>query len=136
MDMVIKKVLVVEDDSTSFRVTQFIFDEQAIPGLHFCIERAETLALAVERVKRGDIAVIILDLKLPDSHGMATFDTMKEAAGNIPIVILTAAADDSEAVTYVNRGARRYITKGSVCNRALVRIVRVVTDIATDVVKV
>jgi diguanylate cyclase (GGDEF)-like protein/PAS domain S-box-containing protein len=57
------------------------------------------------------IAAVLVDLNLPDSSGIATFDRLLQAAPQIPILILTAAQDKDIAKLAVQRGAHEYLLK-------------------------
>src|SRR6185437_11738584 len=57
----------------------------------------------------GALAAVLLDLSLPDSEGIQTFDRIFRAAPHIPILILCAAADEGIAKTAVQRGAQDYL---------------------------
>jgi diguanylate cyclase (GGDEF)-like protein/PAS domain S-box-containing protein len=57
------------------------------------------------------IAAILVDLFLPDSTGIETFDRLFQAAPQIPILILTAAEDEDIAKLAVQRGAHEYLLK-------------------------
>jgi diguanylate cyclase (GGDEF)-like protein/PAS domain S-box-containing protein len=56
-------------------------------------------------------AAILVDLFLPDSTGIETFDRLFQAAPQIPILILTAAQDEDIAKLAVQRGAHEYLLK-------------------------
>jgi diguanylate cyclase (GGDEF)-like protein/PAS domain S-box-containing protein len=58
------------------------------------------------------IAAILVDLSLPDSGGMETFNRLFLAAPHIPILILAVAEDEDIAKLAVQRGAREYLLKG------------------------
>jgi diguanylate cyclase (GGDEF)-like protein/PAS domain S-box-containing protein len=55
------------------------------------------------------IGAVLLDLFLPDSAGMETFDRLFHAAPQIPILILTAVQDEDTAKLAVQRGAQEYL---------------------------
>jgi diguanylate cyclase (GGDEF)-like protein/PAS domain S-box-containing protein len=57
-------------------------------------------------------AAVLVDLSLPDSSGIETFDRLFLAAPQIPILILAAAQDESIAKLAVQRGAQEYLLKG------------------------
>ena len=57
----------------------------------------------------GHVAAVLVDLFLPDSTGIETFDRLFRAAPQIPILILTAAQDEDIAKTAVQRGAQEYL---------------------------
>jgi diguanylate cyclase (GGDEF)-like protein/PAS domain S-box-containing protein len=58
------------------------------------------------------VAAILVDLFLPDTSGIETFDLLFQAAPQIPILILTASRDEPIAKLAVQRGAQEYLLKG------------------------
>src|SRR5450631_4457944 len=68
--------------------------------------------LAQEGNQRGNrIAAILVDLFLPDSHGIETFDKIFHVAPQIPILVLTSLQDEDIAKSAVQRGAQDYLLK-------------------------
>ncbi|HEY5864336.1 MAG TPA: response regulator, partial [Candidatus Tectomicrobia bacterium] len=57
------------------------------------------------------IAVVVVDLCLPDSHGIETFDRLFRAAPQIPILILSATHEEAIAKLAVQHGAQDYLPK-------------------------
>lgn len=110
-------VLLVEDDAmwvTLFRRTL----AKASVG-RFEVDAVDRMSTAVQRIERGDIDVIVLDLALPDSFGVGTLKTMRQAAPTIPIVVLTGQDDDRVGLQALNEGAHDYLVKGE--DRAMAR---------------
>ena len=66
----------------------------------------ELLSAAIERCAEDRFDVILLDLSLPDSHGLETFFAMHAHAGDVPIVVLSGHDDEPSAVKAVQAGAR------------------------------
>ena len=56
---------------------------------------------------------VLLDLGLPDSSGLETFGRLQQAAGDTPIVVLTASDDDGLAFAAVHAGAQDYLVKSA-----------------------
>ena len=63
--------------------------------------------------------LILLDLGLPDSSGMDTFNIMKYNAPDIPIIVLTGLDENIFAVSAVGRGAKEYLVKGEIDSKVL-----------------
>jgi CheY-like chemotaxis protein len=63
-----------------------------------------------------EIAAILLDLYLRDSHGIETFNQLFRAARPIPILVLTAAHDEHVARAAVQLGAQDYLLKSVFTN--------------------
>lgn len=65
--------------------------------------------------------VILLDLTLPDSTGLASLDTLLQHAPKLPIVVLTNTNDNELAVEAVRHGAQDYLFKRQINQEVLVR---------------
>jgi signal transduction histidine kinase/CheY-like chemotaxis protein len=85
------------------------------------IERVDRLSKGIERLSEGNIDAVLLDLGLPDSQGLGTFEKIHAAVQKVPIIILTAYKDDTLALEAVRRGAQDYLIKGKIDGSALVR---------------
>ena len=116
------QILVVEDNPAD---VDFIHEmlPQAGP-LNFQIEAVERLSEALTRLERKDIDLVLLDLGLPDSHGLTTFHRLRQAATDVPVIVLTSTDDEELAVTAVQDGAQDYLVKGQVSRKSLARTVR------------
>jgi diguanylate cyclase (GGDEF)-like protein/PAS domain S-box-containing protein len=72
--------------------------------------------LAKTRAQQGlepiRIEAVVVDLCLPDSSGIETFDRLFQAAPQVPILILTTTRDEDIAKLAVQRGAQEYLLKG------------------------
>jgi CheY-like chemotaxis protein len=73
---------------------------------------------------RGGIDLILLDLSLPDAHGLATVERTLAAAPRVPILVLTGLEDEVVGAAAVHAGAQDYLVKGRVDGAALVRAMR------------
>jgi diguanylate cyclase (GGDEF)-like protein/PAS domain S-box-containing protein len=56
-----------------------------------------------------EIAAVVVDLFLPDSQGIETFDTLLRAAPHVPILVLSHLHDEDVAKLAVQRGAQDYL---------------------------
>jgi diguanylate cyclase (GGDEF)-like protein/PAS domain S-box-containing protein len=77
----------------------------------FQVEWITRLALAIERLRRGGIGVVILDLTLPDSDGIETLETILDVAPGMPVLILSGAESEEMAREAVRCGAQDYLIK-------------------------
>lgn len=80
-------------------------------GDAFEIECVSTLAAALERIDKGRIAALLLDLEMPDACGESIFEKLISVSPDIPILILCASASETIAKQYLERGAHDYILK-------------------------
>jgi diguanylate cyclase (GGDEF)-like protein/PAS domain S-box-containing protein len=78
-----------------------------------CSEGLERLARERKQEKQGTdgIGAVLVDLFLPDSQGIETFDRLFRSAPQIPILVLSAAQDEEVAKLAVQHGAQDYLLK-------------------------
>lgn len=104
------RVLIVTadaDDSSGLREMLV----EAVDG-PFSSERVRSLAAALARLQESGIDAVLLDLALPDSQGIATFERVFAAVPQIPILTLCMPEDESLALQTLQRGAQGYLLKG------------------------
>jgi diguanylate cyclase (GGDEF)-like protein/PAS domain S-box-containing protein len=82
----------------------------------FNIEWVTRLSAGLKRLRTPGIDAIVVDLSLPDSNGVATFDLLFAAAPHTPIMTLSEAEDETLAIAAVQRGAQGYLSKGFFIN--------------------
>ncbi|MBD2311718.1 response regulator [Desertifilum sp. FACHB-1129] len=68
--------------------------------------------------------IILLDLTLPDSTGLASLDLLIDRVPSLPIVVLTNTNDDELAVEAVRHGAQDYLVKRHLNQEILARSLR------------
>ena len=102
-----RKILLVDDDEA----LRAALAEQL--GLHeeFVCVQAGTAAQGLELARRDSFEALILDVGLPDMDGRELCKLMRRHGVRAPIVMLTAADSDSDAVLGLDSGANDYITK-------------------------
>jgi signal transduction histidine kinase len=88
------------------------------------LEWAQRLAAGLERLARGGIDAVLLDLSLPDSHGLDTFRRVQAQAPRLPVVVLSGLSDEAVALQAVQEGAQDYLVKGQADSRLLGRALR------------
>ena len=102
-------LLLVEDSSSDAElVVEMLADQQAS---QYNILRATTISDALHQLQNAQVDIILLDLRLPDSHGTRSVKTIRAAAGNIPIVVLTGINDEDLALVCIDAGAQDYLPK-------------------------
>jgi DNA-binding response OmpR family regulator len=115
-------ILYIEDNSADVvLVREMLADE---PNLTCVLENAPRLAAGLERLARGGIDLTLLDLSLPDSHGLETFLTLKNKASGVPVIVMTGMDDEALAVKAVQAGAQDYLVKRHLNTNLLVRAIR------------
>jgi sigma-B regulation protein RsbU (phosphoserine phosphatase) len=116
------KVLLIEDNPLDARLIQIMVAE-AGAGM-FQVDRVDRVSSGVQRLAHGDIELVLLDLSLPDSHGLTTFENVHTAFPKIPIIVMSGLDDQGVAVHAVHQGAQDFLVKGQVNGALLVRAMR------------
>ena len=93
-------------------------------GVSFELEHAATLAQGLERLAKGGIDLVLLDLSLPDSPMADTFKRAHAAAPQVPIIVMSGLDDEKIAIQTVQEGAQDYLVKSYVDTRLLVHAMR------------
>jgi PAS domain S-box-containing protein len=113
------QVLLIEDNPGDARLIREMLAEAETSDIG--IEFAESLSAGLDILTRGGLDVVLLDLGLPDSQGLATLTRLYSRVPDIPIVVLTGHGDEAIAIEAVKQGAQDYLVKGEVDEKLLVR---------------
>ncbi len=117
------KVLLVESDREYLgELRRRLADVRSGRGIE--IEWAGELSQALARLAQGGIDAVLLDLELPDSRGIVTFERAYAFAPDVPIVVLTNVTDEEVGMSTVQGGAQDYLVKEEVGASVLARAVR------------
>jgi DNA-binding response OmpR family regulator len=100
------RVLVVDDDAM---VAEVVATYLVRAG--FDIERAADGTTALEKAAARPPDLVVLDLTLPDLDGLEVCRRLRQARGDLPVVILTARGDEDDRVLGLQTGADDYVTK-------------------------
>jgi DNA-binding NtrC family response regulator len=90
----------------------------------FTVECATLLSEGLKRLSRDGITAVMLDLRLPDSQGFATFEQIRQAAPDVPLLIINSASDQDLARQTVRHGAQDYLQKDRIDRESLPRALR------------
>ncbi|HEX2674368.1 MAG TPA: diguanylate cyclase, partial [Polyangiaceae bacterium] len=115
-------VLLLEDNDFDALMLERAVDLVA-PG-EFRVVRARTLAEARKFMLSRAYGVVLADLGLPDSGGLATLTGLLGISPDTPIVVITGADDRSLATQAVRAGAQDYLMKGCYEPEAVLRSMR------------
>jgi sigma-B regulation protein RsbU (phosphoserine phosphatase) len=116
------RLLMVEDNPGDARLLQEELKEVA--SARFEVRHVMRLAEAVEAVSEPGVDVVLLDLSLPDGHGLSNIERMLQASPTLPLVVLTGTDDEQLAMKAVHAGAQDYLVKGQTTGPLLVRALR------------
>ncbi|HEX8823597.1 MAG TPA: ATP-binding protein [Archangium sp.] len=116
------RLLLVEDNLGDARLLQEELRE--VTSVRFEVRHVTRLAEAVTEVAESGLDVVLLDLSLPDGHGLSNIERMVQAAPALPLVVLTGTDDEQLAMKAVHTGAQDYLVKGQATGPLLVRALR------------
>ncbi len=104
------KVLLVEDNLGDARLVQEMLREANNDV--FILTHVERLNDALQHLADVKYDVVLVDLTLPDAHGLCTVNHLQTARPELPIVVLTGVNDQNIALQAVQTGAQDYLIKG------------------------
>jgi diguanylate cyclase (GGDEF)-like protein len=113
------RVLLIEDNPGDARLLKEMLAEE--PSAPFDLLCADRLSRAIELLSDEKIELLLLDLSLPDSHGLETFTKVYAHSPKVPIIVLTGNDDSALALSAVKAGAQDYLVKGRLERELLVR---------------
>lgn len=116
------QVLLVEDNPGDARLIMELLKDAGI-GLVDMVHE-ERLSDGLQRLKEKVYDVLLLDLMLPESHGLDTYVRAQQDAPDMPIVLLTGIDDEEFALEAVRYGAQDYLVKGQIDSNLLIRALR------------
>jgi two-component system alkaline phosphatase synthesis response regulator PhoP len=103
-----RSIIIVEDDEDIADSIRYNLEREG-----FRVRVATTGEDALNRILEGPPSLILLDLNLPHMSGFELCRRLKaeSTTAQVPILMLTARADESDKVLGLNLGADDYITK-------------------------
>lgn len=100
-------ILVVDDDTALCELMQEVLSEHVFDVL-VCHAGQQALALAAQR---PDIALVLLDMMLPDVNGLLVLQQLQKQRPDLPVVMLTGMGSEADVVVGLEMGADDYIAK-------------------------
>jgi two-component system chemotaxis response regulator CheY len=108
-EVLMKSVLVVDDSATMRRMV--VASLRSLPETQY--QDASSGLEAIEKLAVGPTDLIVLDLNMPDMHGLEVVAFVRKHATfkDIPIIVLTTRGDDESRAAALAAGATQYMTK-------------------------
>jgi len=116
------KVLLVDSDEGLHRDLQVVAEEASVGALE--IDWVGDLEQALSRMTRGDLDAVLLSLAFPHIEGLDALHRACASAPDVPIIVISAGADEEAAVAAVQSGAQDFLVKGQFDAPLLIRSVR------------
>jgi len=121
-NLTVCRVLLVEDDPGDANLVRQML--RVSGETRFSVTWVVTLTEAGQRLRAETFEVVLLDLSLPDSTGLATVQACRQVNSVLPIIVLTGHDDVGFALQAIEAGAQDYLVKGSFDEDALIRAIR------------
>jgi signal transduction histidine kinase len=118
------RALLIEDNPGDARLIRELLRESAAGRSLVHLECVDRLSAGLQRLAVGDLDLVLLDLTLPDSSGLATFEALHSATPSVPVVVISGLNDEGVAVRAVHEGAQDYLVKGQVDGASILRSMR------------
>ena len=115
-------VLLIEDNEDDAYLIRELLTVRTATDIE--LEWVDRLESGLTRLVEIKTDVVLLDLSLPDSHGLETLDKIQAQAADVPIIVLTGLDDEGMAVQAVRKGAQDYLIKGRSDGYGLVRAIQ------------
>jgi len=119
MSKTIPKLLLIEKEPACSRLLA--------PGA-FELTLVETFAAGLEKINAHAYDLILLELTLPDNHGLNAFSQAHAATPQTPMVVLAEAAEEEIAARTLSLGAQDYLLKSELTAPSLAKVIRKTMD--------
>jgi DNA-binding NtrC family response regulator len=101
-----RRILVIDDNKSTLRVIKAILEQE-----DYEVFTAFTDEAALAALKKEDVQLCLLDLKMPGMGGIELFRKMKQVDDNVTVIIMTAYGTVESAVTAMKLGIENYLQK-------------------------
>ena len=118
----VRRLLLIDDDPAHagiFKEALLNADDGPFEG-----EWIRTLAEGVERLAKKNIWAVFVNLYLPDSEGLNTFDKLQQAAPSIPTLVVAGIWGQAVAKEALRRGAKDYLLEDHIDSYSFDRAIR------------
>ena len=112
-----KTILIVEDEKNIVDILRFNLQREGYRTVE-----AYDGADGLEKARKENPDLILLDVMLPKMIGFDVCRTLREEGNNVPVIILTAREEEADKVLGLELGADDYITKPFAMRELLARV--------------
>jgi len=121
------EIWVIDDD----RSIRWVL-EKALSQAQLLAHTFETADKALARLKRDKPAVIITDIRMPGTDGLAFLEQVQATYPQMPVIVMTAYADLDRAVAAFQGGAFEYLPKPFDVDEAVAIVRRALAKVLED----
>ncbi len=113
-----KKILIVDDDTD---ISRLVADALEDDGFETVVENSARSALGYINTNKNDIALIILDVMMPEMSGLEICRRIRDDVA-CPIIIVSAKSKTVDKVLGLEMGADDYIAKPFIVDELVARV--------------
>jgi cyclic di-GMP phosphodiesterase len=100
------RILVVDDEIS---IREVLAD--GLESFGFDVFQAGSASDAFDRVKRGDVDLVLSDIEMPKENGLALLRRIKDHDPDVDVIMVTGVVDFETAVGTIRQGASDYVSK-------------------------
>jgi DNA-binding response OmpR family regulator len=115
-------VLLIEDNEEAMLLVRYALQEYG--NGTYRLEWADGLTAGLHRLSKGDVDLILLDLGLPESSGAASYASIRKAAPDLPILVLTGDTREQTEFAVTSEGVEDYLVKEDISGALLLQAIR------------
>ncbi|WP_435867502.1 PP2C family protein-serine/threonine phosphatase [Streptomyces xanthophaeus] len=115
------RVLVIEDDEGDALLVEELVQDS---GIDVRLDRARSLAQALDLLKSTSPQCVLLDLHLPDAQGLDALNRVLAVSAEAAVVVLTGLSEEQAGLAAVAAGAQDYLVKGRLEADVFMRAIR------------
>ncbi|MBN1256755.1 MAG: response regulator [Planctomycetes bacterium] len=116
------KILTVDDNPVDQKLIALALKKSV--DINFSMLTAATLTEALDTIQRDKVDLLLVDLDLPDSSGLATLEQVVAAGHNLPIIAIINSSEEDQGVEAIRMGASDYLIKNNFPSDMLIRSIR------------
>ncbi|MBF0602616.1 MAG: response regulator [Nitrospirae bacterium] len=123
------RVLLVEDDlGFAGLLDEWLVELSGHPTTilpsRILVTQVDSLSKALQQMDGTEFDILLVDLNLPDSVGLETFERIRNRNVDYPVIVLSGLDDESLAIQAVRSGAQDYLVKNTIDGNLLFRSIR------------
>ena len=115
-------VLLIEDSEEAMLLVRYSL--QAFGDGRYRLKWVESLSEGLEQLSKGGLDIVLVDLGLPDSSGPSSLASVREAAPELPVLVLTGDTREETEFAAAAYGMDDYLVKDQLSGALLVNAIR------------
>ncbi len=101
-----ENVLIIDDEKSLLDLLSVVFKKEG-----YGVRAAQSAAAGFDVLEKGDIDLVVTDIKMPETDGMEVLKLVRENHPDVPVVMITAYGSIAQAVEALKAGALDYVVK-------------------------